>query len=149
MTELEIWYHGTTKKHMKEILKHGFRPDTFFAKHISTAINFGGDYVFAVMFPEKMCEYWEYVCSEAIDESQIVNIIKYKRKLLFRNRKAEKKLTVNIMIYDGVSGEICDYCNGQGQLEDVSPLQRWRDIKTCTTCHICKGYGYIKPKKAR
>jgi len=46
-------YHGTnTKKKVQAIMRNGFKDGTYWARHMEDALEFGGKYIFEVMFDE-------------------------------------------------------------------------------------------------
>jgi len=47
-----ICYHGTNAKNAKSILKTGFKIETWFARHLEDALQYGDKHVFGVVFPE-------------------------------------------------------------------------------------------------
>jgi hypothetical protein len=97
--KLQIVYHGTTEANAKKILKHGFKPDTFFATHLEHALGYGGNYIFEVAVPsaaipktpdwefegtptipksQRSAQYWEFTSGDdAIPPSQIVEVKQY------------------------------------------------------------------------
>ncbi len=75
---MKIWYHGTTKKNASDVLKNGFQPGTYFAKHLEDALRFGGNRVFEVMFPESYdCDEWQMIIGDHYPVSNIVSFTVY------------------------------------------------------------------------
>lgn len=51
MEQLLIVYHGTTRQNATKIKQNGFKPHTWFAKHLEDAVFYGGEYIFEAVFP--------------------------------------------------------------------------------------------------
>lgn len=49
---LVIWYHGTDGEAAEKIRRDGFRPHTYFSRHLEDALEFGDGHIFEVMFPK-------------------------------------------------------------------------------------------------
>lgn len=86
-----ICFHGTSKRNAHQILETGFRPGTFFAKHLEDALEFGGAYVFSVCFDEKRVpplppSRWQFIARVRIPPDSIVRLRHYgKIENLFEN----------------------------------------------------------------
>ena len=62
-----ICYHGTNEAAVKQILREGFLPDSWFARHMEDAVVYGGPYVFSVYFDDGLPpDYWQFHCPSAI-----------------------------------------------------------------------------------
>lgn len=87
-------YHGTKFKYIADkILKNGFKPNTFFAKNLDEAIEFGGKYVFMVAFKESdLPDNWQVRCINGITPDRIMLLTKYESKKLFKNEALRKKI---------------------------------------------------------
>jgi hypothetical protein len=46
-------YHGTSKENADKILNKGFKPDSWFARHIEDALGMGGSTILCVKFENK------------------------------------------------------------------------------------------------
>lgn len=56
-----ICYHGTTEENARCVLQEGFHADTWFARHLEDALEFGGEYVFSVEFDvELIPDDWQF-----------------------------------------------------------------------------------------
>lgn len=144
-----VWFHGTTKENADIILREGFRPGTFFGKHMEDALHFGGGYIFEVYFAEAPSTYWEWCNDETIPPSEIRVLINVRPEVVFwarsssdvGRRMCQQHLDEDAREHDQDSYTICDVCDGRGQLEEYPPLHRWRDRGKVTTCTKCGGYG--------
>lgn len=92
---LQIVYHGTDEATAKKILKTGFKPGTFFALHLEDSIGFGGNYIFEVAMgsatlpkpDEKLGTDWEFIATDRVPPSQIVELKHYpKVKSIMENK---------------------------------------------------------------
>lgn len=60
---MKICYHGTNEENAQSILKEGFRPESWFARHLEDAIGKGGLHVFQVAFDDPPDE-WQFHLNE-------------------------------------------------------------------------------------
>lgn len=67
-----ICFHGTNIEAVSAIRTKGFRPWTYFARHLEDAIAFGGPYVFDVVFDDPP-EHWQFMNRETISPDLIVS----------------------------------------------------------------------------
>jgi hypothetical protein len=87
-------YHGTNKSAAEIILKTGFNPRTYFARHLEDALDFGGRYVFEVMFEtEKIPNDWQFMIKRKRHPKYIVRLNYYpKIKTIQENKKLGDKI---------------------------------------------------------
>jgi len=143
---MTIWYHGTTKENAEEIAQTGFREGTFFTSDLSSAIFYGGEFVFHVWFDEDPTSYWEYVATGVISTEKILYLIYYSPELCIHNRECQRRIreqSIKEEYIDGVT--ICEDCDGRGQEEEYYPLTTSRKDYQITSCKSCKGFGRIPP----
>lgn len=138
-------FHGTTEESAKQILEKGFLANTYFAYHLEETIMMGGEWVFEVLFDEKPTEYWEYISRVDIGPERIVSLVNYSPDIVFENKEAQKeyrrKGTIKRNWDDGV--ELCEHCDGKGEMEDHPMYTRWRDNRKITVCPKCRGKGVV------
>lgn len=83
---MRICWHGTNKEAAMAILEEGFNPDSWFALHLEDALEFGGPWVFEVMFddpPDGWEQFeWQFHRLEAIPESQIISLTNYNPEVI-------------------------------------------------------------------
>lgn len=77
--EKVICFHGTSRANAKAIMLRGFRENTYFAKHLEDALEFGGSWVFQVCFNEGMLPpgCWQFRITDGMPCSQIVRLTHY------------------------------------------------------------------------
>lgn len=94
MKKTVICYHGTSQASAREILKSGFRPGTYFARHLEDALGFGGNFVFEAAFEEeKLPENWQFILSNWLSPKLIVSLVRYgAKKSIFSNEKLRNKI---------------------------------------------------------
>lgn len=73
---LIIVYHGTDEEGSGKILKEGFSKGTWFAAHLEDAIEFGGSYVFEVVFNRELIG-WQEVIEVGVPVSRVVSLSKH------------------------------------------------------------------------
>lgn len=133
-----IWWHGTDKKTSERHLKNGFPEDTFFARHLEDALEYGGEYVFWVFFKENPTEDWQYVSNEIIPSDKILMLIHIDIKKLYYSKDVDTEINKNF-IRKNFRKEPCKDCAGRGQKE----MCEWLGFeKQCTVCETCQGHGY-------
>jgi hypothetical protein len=89
--ELEVLYHGTSKENAEIILKEGFKPMSFFATDLGTAIGQGGEYVFEVPFVKcELPQYWQVKVMNAIPPNRIMNVNRYDKKKQWVNDETQQ-----------------------------------------------------------
>ena len=90
---MKICYHGTTKENAKTIIKEGFVKHTFFAKHQEDALEFGGDYIFAVAFDsKKIPDNWQFISRSKISPKKIIEHYRLKKTLVFENTALRERV---------------------------------------------------------
>ncbi len=68
----KVWYHGTTLDKAVLIMKKGFKRETWFARHMEDALEFGGPCIFAVNVTfAKTPMKWQACCSNPIPPTAI------------------------------------------------------------------------------
>lgn len=148
-------FHGTSAENAAKILKHGFKPGTYFARGLETAIGFGGDHVFWVLFEvnpfERACDdSWQVVISNRIPASQIVYLKIYSSQTSYYSAKASHRLrTLVLQEEHGPKAELCSTCDGNGELGSTDPLGNWTPQGDCIVCPTCDGEGSLAAMKAR
>jgi hypothetical protein len=99
---LVICYHGTTAANAKSILREGFKPGTWFARHLEDAIGFGGGHVFEVAFPKHTLlaydkrrgadDSWQFTEGRRISPKRIVGRSVYKVTSTYENVKLRNRV---------------------------------------------------------
>lgn len=94
---LVIVYHGTDQQAAARIAKEGFRPGTYFARHLEDATGFGGEYIFEVAFPKGPADRlsrqkrgWQFVNPWVVPPSWIVAQTLYRSEPIMRNENLRK-----------------------------------------------------------
>lgn len=84
-----IAYHGTNDENARSIQRTGFRPGTYFARHLEDALGYGGEYVFEVAFKGSVgTEAWQFTMDKTIPAAAIVRLTHYgKTSVLFDNTR--------------------------------------------------------------
>lgn len=85
-----ICFHGTSKSTAERILKVGFQKGTYFARHLETALSFGGPYVFYVRFEEDGFNnleegWWQFHLAEKVGIDKIWKLLQFKPRILHEN----------------------------------------------------------------
>jgi hypothetical protein len=90
----KIWYHGTSKKNAKLILKTGFKKETWFARNLQDAIAYGGSYVFEVMLDidETDKESWQICHENKVKIKYIISLTHYYIQILFEDDELRKRV---------------------------------------------------------
>jgi len=90
-------YHGTKFKYTaNRILKEGFQARSYFAKDLGDAIEFGGKYVFMVVFIESdIPDNWQVICANPISADRIMNLSLFKENKIYKNESLRKKVFAN------------------------------------------------------
>ena len=91
---LKICYHGTKKENVEQILKTGFRPNTYFALHLEDALEYGGEHIFEVCFQRDVVlnDNWQFVNVKTILPDKIVRYRVINDKIKLENKKLSKKI---------------------------------------------------------
>lgn len=81
---MRIWFHGTDEKTASKISVEGFRAETWFAKALEDALEFGGPYVFEVALNHKPIDddKWQRLISDAVGAACIVRLTNYRPVIL-------------------------------------------------------------------
>lgn len=67
-----VWFHGTSLENASAIEKDGFKPGTWFSRHMEDALEFGGPCVFWVRVTfDKTPLRWQVCCENALPVSAI------------------------------------------------------------------------------
>ena len=93
--EQKIYWHGTpSKKNVESILKNGFKPGTWFAKHLEDAIEFGGKYIFTVTveWQGENAHDWQICSANKITPDHILRVEKIESVVLYENKEALLRL---------------------------------------------------------
>ncbi len=146
---MSYWYHGTSLENYKKIIKTGFRSGTFFAQRLSTALCYGGEYVFSVWFKDDPSTYWEWVCPRKISKNKIVFVHKFNNKLLYRNEKEYYTSCKDTLKQIYPNKKFCKKCKGSGEIgyfkkrkPDLFKRHFKKDINLkIEVCDKCKGQG--------
>lgn len=88
---MRICYHGTSEENVQPIFEQGFRPDTFFARHLEDALAFGGNHVFRVAF-DNPPEHWQFIILEWVKPDKIVSYTTYSTERLFHNEELGRQV---------------------------------------------------------
>lgn len=141
-----VWYHGTDPANVGSILEKGFKAGTYFARDMGSALHFGGNVIFEVVFDAEPTTDWQYVCSEVVEPRRIRLVFETNPRILYRNHDVQGAIMLaNFREEHGDHAEICPQCRGRGQDEDYPPFVRWRDNLPVTRCKGCEGHGYQLP----
>ena len=92
-----VAFHGTTKQNANKILKSGFDINTYFARHLEDAIEFGGKYVFYVRFEEDAFdfdinnpEWWQFRTHEIVLPNCIWKLINFSPDTILDNSEVDE-----------------------------------------------------------
>jgi hypothetical protein len=89
---LLICYHGTGEKAAAIIRKKGFGVGTYFAKHLEDAIEFGGPYVFEVMFTAQETPFnWQFKVTKPVPRSKIIGLKFYNKATVMINNITKRQ----------------------------------------------------------
>lgn len=91
---MKICYHGTNKTNADRILKEGFKPYTYFSRHLESALCYGGEWVFEVCFDEtKVPDNWQFIIKTQRGPENIVGLKHYKNiELIKENKELRNKI---------------------------------------------------------
>jgi len=136
-----FWYHGTDRQAAEQICREGFRSHSFFARNMQDALEFGGRYVFYVLFEEDPGDPgdpddWQVVIPEPVPKDRIYKLTRHLRFTLYEDRAVlRRQWLVACRLEHGPQAELCDVCRGDG---DVDNRQGGTD-----TCRRCGGTGCL------
>jgi hypothetical protein len=149
-----IIYHGTNRAAYKNILKNGFVPPAYFTPYLSTAICYGGPYVFAIEAPQDPLDSWEIIINDPIGPNQILYVQKFDQTLVYLNAEAVEMMHRKAIVEGGTDRILCVACDGYGEYRNPKYLYRYLkepgggSFKTrkdpINACVVCNGHGYIK-----
>jgi hypothetical protein len=71
-----IWFHGTSAENAAEILKVGFLPDSYFARDLADALEFGGMHIFHVLLDVDSTN-WQILLADAVPPDRIARYVEY------------------------------------------------------------------------
>ena len=79
---------------MKQIRENGFNEETYFAKHLEDALEYGGAWVFEVCIDLDRLPpgCWQFKCAERTPETDIVALTHYVTEKLFENEDLRVKV---------------------------------------------------------
>jgi hypothetical protein len=100
--ELIALYHGTKFKYVAmQILKEGFRKNCWFARNLHDAREFGGKYIFEVIFIEsELPDNWQVRCLNRISPTRIQRLSLWPKEIVFYyDKKLQKRLFNNALEY--------------------------------------------------
>jgi len=95
---LVICYHGTdTEEKASRIRTEGFRPETYFAKHLEDALFMGGEYIFEVEFPcdvrfHNNPECWQFFQVNWVGAERIVAAYRIAATKLYENEELRERI---------------------------------------------------------
>jgi len=91
-----ICYHGTDERAAKAILKEGFKPDTWFARHLEDAIGYGGSHIFEVVFKVNgLPSNWQFHDLERVSVDRIVAYHTVDKRTIFSNEKLREEICLS------------------------------------------------------
>lgn len=85
MSNRMFCWHGTDEHAASLIIKEGFLPNTYFAKHLENALEFGGPYVFLVKFDQDNFygpKDWQFRNTEIVSPDKIVRLTHYEERAI-------------------------------------------------------------------
>jgi len=89
---MRICYHGTNEENAQSILKEGFRPESWFARHLEDAIEKGGIHVFQVAFDDPP-DHWQFSFEDTwIKPDRIVSYKIYRVEQKIENEALRKEV---------------------------------------------------------
>jgi len=91
--ELRICYHGTNRETADIIKQRGFKPLTYFGRHLEDALFMGGEYIFEVAFNAKdIPNNWQFRIKEWVEPSLIVSHYQLQKYLLTNNENLRARV---------------------------------------------------------
>ena len=89
---MKICYHGTNEENAKSILKEGFQPNTYFARHLEDALGSGGMHVFEVAFDDPP-DHWQFGFPDKwVKPDRIIGYMSYQRQQITDNKALRKEV---------------------------------------------------------
>jgi hypothetical protein len=86
-----IVFHGAKDEQAaSDIWRYGFKEGTYFARHLEDALEFGGEWVFAVALEDPVPDHWQIHTNIVIPREQVVWLRRYKVVELFVNETLRK-----------------------------------------------------------
>lgn len=93
-----IYWHGTNRKNANKILKDGyFKKGTWFAHHLEDALEFGGNYVFAVLISFEKKKHspkflsWQKCCANKISTDKVLWLEHFQSQRSYENKELCKE----------------------------------------------------------
>ncbi len=88
-----ICYHGTNEKAAQLILKEGFKPDTWFARHLEDAVGYGGSHIFEVRFNVNgLPSNWQFHDLEWVSADRIVAYYIIDKRTIFSSEELRREI---------------------------------------------------------
>lgn len=152
-----MYFHGTSAENAAKIIKHGFKPGTYFARDLSNSLAFGGDHVFWVLFEENPFEHadddaWQVVIRDSVPPSMIVYLRIYSVQTTYYNAEVSRRLRTLVLRQEyGPAADLCSNCDGAGELghDDHAGEFVPQVPGECTVCPTCDGDGSLAAKQSR
>ena len=141
---MAIWFHGTTPDRVESILKNGFDAWTYFGRGMEDALTFGGPCVFEVFFDKDPTEDWQWRSPEPVAASRILTVLHLRPKVLYHSEECAYRMRDHQFQEEDPSFRACVVCRGRGQLEELAPLERLKDVDKITVCRACGGHGSVE-----
>ena len=93
MRELQICYHGTSKENATSIQDKGFEKGSWFALSLQDALEFGGPYVFSVLFEKDLIpDSWQFFTPKSVAATRIISLNQYTEVELYENKALREKI---------------------------------------------------------
>jgi len=91
--ELRICYHGTDEKSASIIKREGFKPLTYFGRHLEDALFMGGEYIFEVAFnAQEIPNNWQFRIEKWIEPLLIVSHYQLQKYPIIDNEDLRAKV---------------------------------------------------------
>ena len=88
-----ICFHGTDGKAAKSILGGGFKPDTWFARHLEDAVCYGGSHIFEVAFDTGgLPSNWQFHDLKPVGVDRIVAYHRFNKETVFNNEELREEV---------------------------------------------------------
>lgn len=141
-------YHGTVnKENAAKILKEGFNNSTYFTQYLDTAIIMGGPYVFKISFDNltegDLKNGWQWRIT-GVTKDDILWLRVFSNEILYKNKDLSDSLRKKSFAHRNPGKQICDKCDGRGQLEIYDEYEsQWGLNLPRTICDKCNSYGVL------